>query len=328
MKLRFGAIALLVSWTLAGITWAQPQSHPLRGPNPSGGAVEPDQPVRPQLPTIQPRAPQQLPATPPQNPQPPRAVQPPPPPPFTLTPQEEAQVERVLNIWEQRNKDIKTFDCNFKRWIYDVVFGPPNQPKFIDMGVIQYAAPDRGLFRLEKEEKDGKEIPIAENRAEHWIADGKSIWEYKPGQKQLIEHKLPPELQGKAIAESPLPFLFGSEAQKLKERYFIRIITPANAQNQIWLEAFPRFQKDAANLHHAVFIISAQDMSPFALRIIQPNGKDYTTYQFYDVVVNDKLRIFQGDPFRAYTPPGWQKVVDEPPARPSQPPADRATVER
>jgi hypothetical protein len=37
-------------------------------------------------------------------------------------------------------------------------------------------------------------------------------------------------------------------------------------------------------------------------------------YQFYDVVVNDPLRLFKGDPFRAYTPLGWQKIVEEPPA--------------
>ena len=36
-----------------------------------------------------------------------------------------------------------------------------------------------------------------------------------------------------------------------------------------------------------VLIFKASDMSPFALRIVAPNGKDYTVYQFFDVVVND-----------------------------------------
>ena len=131
-------------------------------------------------------------------------------------------------------------------------------------------------------------------------------------------------LTGKAIANSPLPFLFGAEAKKLKQRYFLRIITPANAKGQIWLEAFPRYQQDAANIHVAQFIIAAHDMSPVGLRLIQPNEKDYVSYQFYNIVVNNPLRLFKGDPFRASTPLGWQKIVEQPtpPAQASRGPSD------
>jgi TIGR03009 family protein len=301
--LRLGWCFVL-ALVLAEPAWGQ--THPLRGPAPSGDAVEPDQPVQPQLPTLVPRAPQQSVA--------PSGPSQPPPPPFTLTPQEEAKVDRVLNQWEERNRNTKTFDCRFKRWMYDVVFGSASQAKFVDIGVIKYAAPDRGMFRVEATEKDGKETPIEDARTEHWISDGKSIFEFSPAKKQLIEHKLPPDLQGKAIADGPLPFLFGTEAQKLKQRYWIRNITPSDVQDRIWLEAYPRFQQDKANFHHAHFIITVPGMSPFALRLYQPNEKDYTVYQFYDVVVNDPFRLFKGDPFRAFTPLGWQKLVEEPPA--------------
>jgi TIGR03009 family protein len=300
MHIRILAFALLAS--IFTVSSAMAQSHPLRGPEPSGGVSEPDQPVQPQIPTLV-HAPQQ-PAAPPQQPQ----------PPFTLTAQEEAQVDRVLNQWEERNRTIKTFNCQFKRWVYDVVFGSADQPKFVDTGVIKFESPDRGMIRADMTEKNGEMVPIEDNRAEHWISDGKSIFEFNHTKKQLVEHKLPPELQGKAIANTPLPFLFGAEAQKLKQRYYIRLVTPADVKDQIWLDAFPRFQQDAANFHHAQFIISTQGMSPFALKLIQPNEKDYMVYQFYDVVVNDPLRLFKGDPFRAYTPLGWQKIVEEPPA--------------
>lgn len=310
MRLGLSAAALLGFVLITVPAWAQ--THPLRGPEPADGAVEPDQPVRPQVPTLVPRAPQQP------------APQQPPPPPFTLTPQEEAQVDRALTLWEQRNRDIKTFDCRFKRWIYDVVFGPPNQPKFVDVGVIKYAAPDCGMFRVETTDKNGKDVKIEDARAEHWISDGKSIFEFNHGKKQLIEHKLPPELQGKAIADSPLPFLFGAGSQKLKQRYFIRLITPPEVKDQIWLKAYPRFQQDAANFHHAEFIIKTEGMSPFALKLIQPNEKDYTVYQFYDIVVNDAFRLFKGNPFQAVVPWDWQKIVEEPPpaAQARRPPDD------
>jgi TIGR03009 family protein len=197
--------------------------------------------------------------------------------------------------------------------MYDVVFGLPDQPKFVETGAIRYQAPDRGLFRLDKSIKDGKEMPLDESRAEHWICDGKSIFEFSPAKKQLIEHKVPKELQGKAIADSPLPFLFGAEAEKLKQRYWIRIVTPHDVQDQIWLQAFPRSQQDAANWHHAVFIISTKKMEPYALKIVQPNEKDYTAYQFSEIVINDPFRPFKGDPFRAVTPLGWQRIIEPAP---------------
>jgi TIGR03009 family protein len=303
-------LVLLGVLFLSASAWAQ--TDPGRGPGPQGGQAGPDQPVRPRIPTLVPRA-AESPAQ--QTPAPPQA----PRPPFTLTPQEEAQVDAVLKQWEQRNIQIKTFDCQFKRWTYDVVFGTADRPKFVELGVINFATPDRGLFRLDKEEKGGKELPIENARAEHWLCDGKSVWEYVPSQKKVKEHKLPPELRGKAIANSPLPFLFGAEAQRLKQRYFIRLVPP-DVQGHIWLEAYPRFQGDAANFHHAIFIITAQGMSPYALRLVQPNGKDYTVYQFYNVVVNDKWRMFQGDPFRPFTPLGWQLIPDDSPPPPQQVP--------
>jgi TIGR03009 family protein len=303
MHVRSVASALLGLMIIA--VSASAQTHPLRGP-------EPDQPVKPQFPVLIQRAPQQTVAPQPNPQQPPNA-------PFTLTPQDEAQVDRVLKLWEERNRGIKTFDCRFKRWIYDLVFSPPEpneplKPKFVEVGVLRYQAPDRGLFRLDSSEKEGKEVALDESRAEHWISDGKSIFEFSPAKKQLIEHKVPKELQGKAIADSPLPFLFGAEAQKLKQRYWIRIVTPPTEQNQIWLEAFPRYQQDAANWHHALFVVSTQKMEPYALKITQPNEKDYTAYQFFEIVVNDPLRLFKGDPFRAYTPLGWQRVVEPAPS--------------
>ncbi len=177
------------------------------------------------------------------------------------------------------------------------------------------AAPDRGLFRVDSTEKDGKDTPIDDSRAEHWISDGKAIFEFNPTKKQVIEHRLPRELRGKAIADSPLPFLFGAEAKKLKQRYFIRLTTPpSNVQDQIWLEAYPRYQQDAANFHHAQFIITKKTMEPYGLNIVQPNNKDHTAYRFFEIVVNDHLRFFKVDPFRPFTPLGWQKIIDEPPS--------------
>ncbi len=340
-----GAIFLCL---IASTLWAQTQGDAWPRPNPirsTDTTTGPDQPVVPQAPTIQRRSAsdatrqypgqgqagnqaqtllpkeQQLFPLPGQN----AAVQPqqPPPAPFTLNAQEEAQLDNVLKAWEQKSKDIKTFDCWFKRWEYDPVFPKPNAnpnvppdpnaPVYIEMGIIKYAAPDKGVFNvLYQDGQDGKPVPIDADRADHWICDGKSVYEYRPRQKKLVEHKLPPEMQGKAIVDAPLPFLFGAEAQKLRQRYWIRVIPPPpNMQSVISLEAYPRFQPDAANFRTATLMLNVPAMTPKALQIIQPNGKSHTSYEFYDAVFNDPLRLFQGNPFQAYTPRGWEKIVDD-----------------
>jgi len=220
--------------------------------------------------------------------------------PFQLTPQQKAYLDQVLQAWEQRNAGVKTFECDFTRWQYDPVFGDANKPKYRDDGHLKYAPPDRGRFDIKGE------------RPEKWICNGKSIFEFNYAKKQLIEYKLPPDMQGRAIADSPLPFLFGAKAGELKRRYFLRIITPAGAKGQIWLEAHPKFQQDAANFKRAELILIAQGMTPYGLQIYLPNGKNRTAYQFYNIVTNDPLRFFKGDPFRAVAPPFWKKIVEQP----------------
>lgn len=315
MNRWLSSFALLAVWTVAGTVLAQ--SQPAVQPS-AQPAVQPDQPVQPQLPTLQTKS-AEGPA--PAQPAAPKE-------PFTLTPQEQAQVDAVLTQWENHNKSINTFDCRFKRWVYDAVFGQPNQAKAIELGVIRYASPDRGLFQVDQEDINGQLSDIPPERAERWIADGKSIFEFKAAQKQLIEHQLPPQLQGKAIADSPLPFLFGSEAQKLKQRYWIRRINPPQGlERQIWLEAWPKYQQEASNFMFAQFAIETKnnEMIPFGLKLYQPNGKDSVAYTFYEVVVNDKIRFFKGNPFRAVTPMGWQKIVEQPaPAAPQDQPQAQA----
>lgn len=305
MTLRIGlwtALGLLLAVSLLlgpgvalGQTQPRPGSTPAKRP-PAG----PNQPVVPQYPRLK-----RLPAPE----QPPRA-------PFRLTPQHEAYLDRVLQVWEQSSQRIETFECGFTRWEYDPVFGPPNAPRYVDGGKLKYAAPDRGMFHVTHTEKNEKMVAIEPDRAEHWICDGNSIYEYNHVKRQLVEHKLPPGLQGKAIADGPLPFLFGAEAKKLKQRYFIRIIqAPAGRTGETWLEAYPRFQRDAANFQRAELILANKDVMPLGLHIYLPNGKNHTAYQFHDVVTNDPLRFFKGDPFRASTPFGWKKIVEEAPTR-------------
>ena len=259
----------------------------------------------------------------------------PPTPPFKLTGEEEQKVDRLLARWEQWNAGLKTFDCRFKRWTYDTVFGRPDEAAFVELGTIKYAAPDHGLFRVDTADENGKEVAIEPRRAEHWAFDGKSVFEVNSVKRQVIEHRRPRELQGSRLVDGPLSFLFpigqlycltdaaepnhppipfGAKARDIKRQYYLRTITPADRrQDEIWLEAYPRssgfacwYQKFQLKL-----IFSAKDMSPVAIQIVQPCGRgDYAVYRFYDISLNALPTPPGDDPFHPAVPYGWQKIVE------------------
>lgn len=222
--------------------------------------------------------------------------------PFVLSAAEQAQLERVLQVWEQNSAKVKTFSCKLSKWHYDSVFnaGKPDQPVYQDQGELQYRAPDCGAFKIEGP------------RAEHWICDGKSIFHYQYDEKKLIETPLPEELRGEGVRNGPIPFLFGAKADEIKRRYYVRMITPPDVKDQIWLEAYPRYQQDAANFFRVELILSSRDMQPQAIQVFQPNGSNRDTFIFSQIVVNDPLRFLKLNPFAPLTPLGWQKVVEKP----------------
>jgi TIGR03009 family protein len=203
-------------------------------------------------------------------------------PPFTLTPPEEANLNQLLNDWEKSSSNIKTFKCEFTRLEYDpaIAVGHPDQATTVSSGELKYSAPDKGLFHVTKltnyvqDPKTGQFVAQPGEPTEWWSCDGKSIFEVRDQpQKLVVERPLPPEMYGKAITDGPLPFVFGAKAAALKSRYYMRIITPpANAQSEVWLESFPKMQKDAANFSRVMLILKKADLQPAAIQIFNPGA--------------------------------------------------------
>jgi len=282
--------------------------------------TQPTGPVQPQGPAIRPGV-ATAPATPPMNPR--QAMQSLPlPKGFPLTPQHEAYLDQVLRFWEYRGQQVNRFSCGFTRWEYRVGVGAnghvvdPRKPRNIDRGIVEYGAPDRGLFHVQETYRDGKWAAIEPLREDHWVCNGQSVSEVNHHTKQVSQYILPPEMQGKAIQDGPLPFLFGAEAAKLKRRYYLRVITPQNVQGQIWLEAYPRYQADAANFRRAELILAVanNDVEPKALQLFSPSGQDRTAFEFRDIKKNALLPQFR-DPFSVSVPRGWTRVVEPPRTR-------------
>lgn len=242
--------------------------------------------------------------------------------PFTLTPQQQADLDWLLARWEQKGAKVKTFECDFTRFDWDPVWRP-DRPMHVVQGELKYAAPDKGMLRVNGELVDfrwdggaAKGGRFVEGQmAERWICNGSSIFEYNYQRKQLVEHKLPPDVKGTAISNSPLPFLFGAKADQLRERYFLRVVTPEGMKDQAWLEAHPKYQADAANFRNATLILTLGSMQPMAIQSVLPNGRSRTVYHFDNVGVNvrnllDPLRVFENNWLFPRTPTGWTRVVE------------------
>ncbi|MEX2139847.1 MAG: TIGR03009 domain-containing protein [Pirellulales bacterium] len=284
-----------------------------RGEEPRGG-------VRP--------IPQQS-AAQPQNNRPAVTGQAPPQPraPFTLTPQEEFRLDQILIAWEKQSSTIKTYKCEFARLEYGAVFGQnPNdqlKPRTDSTGELKYSAPDKGMFKVTSIQfynpKTGEYDKGSAENLEHWVCDGKSIFEINHKEKTRTERRLPPEMQGTAISDGPLPFVFGAKAATLKQRYWMREIPPpVTAKDEIWLQAFPRFQADAANFKLVEIIIGGKDFMPKAIQMFSPafdpqRGNDSrTVFSFKKTSFNGALDNVFTDFVGPDVPFHYKKIVLQP----------------
>ncbi|MCA9223771.1 MAG: TIGR03009 domain-containing protein [Planctomycetales bacterium] len=286
---------------------------------------------------------QQAPAGPPRPITPPTANQfsrqpAPPQPPFAPQSAEIQQfLDRVLLAWEDRSSKIKTYRATFQRFEYDSIFGPKDTYKTYSEGVIQYATPDKGMFRVDSSQKftpaakPGEKpsyVDQGESARQHWICDGTAVIEMNYSKKEMIRRELPAEMQGQSIADGPLPFLFGAKADKIKSRYWVRLVTPEGVTNEFHIEAWPKTQEDAANFKFAVVILDRQEFLPSGLVVYDVNfrpGQNHsrTSFRFDKREVNSndllsRLNLFHREFFEPALPSGWKKIDDKYGAPPAE----------
>ncbi|MGY8767204.1 MAG: hypothetical protein ACKVH8_02075 [Pirellulales bacterium] len=254
-------------------------------------------------------------------------------------PKELAYIDQVLTFWEFRSNKVKQYESKFQRWDYDSAFGPKSGTHYTyGKGQLKYEQPDKGLFQIDSLRyfkapiQPGTE-PTYEARAgdvlEHWVSNGKSIFQFDSRKKQLIENVLPPNQQGEAIASGPLPFLFGANKAKIKQQFWLKVVTPPNVANEYWLQAWPKLQEDAAEFKYIEIIIDNKQFLPVAIQKYDrnynpqavPPNINRSVYQFDDIVVREKgdlalniqaLNLFHRSFSDPEVPYGWQKVINQP----------------
>lgn len=249
-----------------------------------------------------------------------------------LTPEHAQLLDRILDLWQQSSGQVKRYTADFRRWDYDPLLCNERNPQdnrlyahSISDGKLRYASPDKGMFEttavydFTKEEGQNPDYKPRENTQlnhEKWICDGQAIYEFDFTQKKLYETPIPAEMQGQGLVNSPLPFLFGVDKQIIKDRYWIRVITPQQVQQtEVWLEAYPKDINDARNYQRLEIILSQDDWMPKMLHVYLINYNARTNpvsrvFEFGNRKINsqlDKFKDIMGFFVRPQTPLGWKR---------------------
>jgi len=231
------------------------------------------------------------------------------------SPKEQADLDQILNYWERSTADIERYSCKFLRWQYN------SSDNFVDelakktgrsirdvnvttaSGELKYMAPDKGMFKIEMLLKltgqlDAKNQPEYKSFdsvfGEWWLCDGEKVYEYDRSLKRCTRFTMPPELKGAGILESPMPFMFGVKADKIKARYWVRLLpSPKDAQGRprddlFLIEAHPKFQSDAVNYHHVQIFLDREMFLPVMLIKYNPEHFDEP-----NEVLKDNREVFQ-----------------------------------
>jgi TIGR03009 family protein len=214
-----------------------------------------------------------------------------------LDPALQQYLGNVLQYWQQSTAKIQRYQCKFTRWQYDPTkVNDPSQHHSIAKGVVRYMAPDKGMFQVEdihflKQQPDGKftyEV-VPGQYGDWWIL-------YDRTEKKAKKYMLPPSMQGAEVFNSPLPFVFGVDAEKIQARYWIRPLPPPVDKNGkqndqiVLLEAYPKMQADALNYHHVTIYLDRNEFLPVAIDIAltqwTPTAPHREVFQFSEREVN------------------------------------------
>jgi TIGR03009 family protein len=251
-------------------------------------------------------------------------------------------LEPVLQEWEQKTAIITRLRGSLQRYEYDSVFAIEKRA----LGEFWYEAPDKGRIDFKpapltdpktgqplissKKDAQGNPYKLEAEEEMTWVCDGKSIIQVEHEPKTYGVAEIPPQHQGENIMESPLPFLFGMKADKIKQRYKLSLGSQngksgSDGRMKYHVVALPVLQSDARNWQRAEVILDAEFCLPGAIRLIDPGGSKETVYVFplpgmkaEDTNSSIIRRIWIDNPFKMQL---WgyklvQKEVAPPPGQP------------
>ena len=239
---------------------------------------------------------------------------------------------RVLQQWEAHTRNIERLRGTFDRYVYDSTFLVEKRAA----GKFWYEAPDKGRIDFDPMDDNRLPQPDAQGRrinpkklgtngqpytvqADHkskWVCRGDALLAIDDEQRTYEVMEIPPHMQGRNIANSPLPFLFGMTAQEMDRRYYISLgtIKEYGGRPVVNIVAAPRLPSAAKEWSRAEVLLDPgtyfQDGNrqpvyvPIAIKLLDPTGQTETVYFFrLDQTKLNEGRLLFGKPFEE--PNGW-----------------------
>ncbi|MDR1491880.1 MAG: hypothetical protein LBT05_04050 [Planctomycetaceae bacterium] len=217
----------------------------------------------------------------------------PPPKDYTLTPQDQQNIERFLAAWQEKSKTITALDYDFLCYEYNS-FSKKNEKTgqliavHTTYGNVKYRAPDKGIIETIGE-YDANGNKIAEtNLKSKFVCTGTSVYQFDHAAKKLTEFTIPKEQQGKGVLDSPLMVLVGANPIDLQGRFYLKILPRLeNMKNCVRFQAWPKLPDDAKEFNSVVVVI---DDATFDARGLQLFNIDGTSCKNY-IITNTKKSI-------------------------------------
>ncbi|MFK7819178.1 MAG: PASTA domain-containing protein [Planctomycetaceae bacterium] len=212
------------------------------------------------------------------------------------------ELDALLKEWEVSSARVTKLSGEHRRRVYDMVF----KVEKVSMGQFYHEIPDKGRIDIEpvkiaegatsnRKGKDGKPFALISDMQEKWICDGKRIIEVNEPEKSATFMSIPPRGQGENIMNGPLPFLFGMEAEKAKQRYQLKLISdkanPSTGRREIQIQAFPRWATDGQNWHEARIILDHPTFLPLHVKLVDSGKTKETVFSFRNLKVNGRVGI-------------------------------------
>lgn len=230
-------------------------------------------------------------------------------------------LQPILAQWERKMGTVPSLEADCSRTEIDKVTGQKElwqgRAKFLRGQPGQPGKPpqpDNAFLYMQK--ANNPQI------FEQFVFTGTAIYEYRPQEKRLRVHSLPPPVPGRpAINDNFFNFLFGFKAADALQRFDMKLIK----QDQWWLyiQIEPKLPSDKADFTVARLVLSAQTFLPRQLTMESPGGQQQI---HWDVPrVNDQIGLRPADFVPPQPPKDWQ-IVQVPRPTPGQgqaPPAQQ-----
>lgn len=245
----------------------------------------------------------------------------------TQKPEVVAALDQILTAWEKHSQGTKTLEANFEHWHYAIKKAPPGVHATKGNGLMKYSKPDKGVFKVDEllffqgmgpaggppkyafgvNPKTGQEIRLGP----HWVCNGRELIEYDYKEETCKIMMLPADMQGSAIVNSPLPFVFNLDAKDLKRRYWLQLVQ-SPIEGTYLINAFPKTQQDRGQ-YKLVQVILDQQLNIQTMVLYPPHFNEKTApdkdvYQFKNVKRNSvgaAVARFAKAFIPANPPKGW-----------------------